>query len=163
MNRGRRPTPTALKIVKGNPGKRPLPRDEPQPSPDTLARPPRHLDRVAAAEWRRLSREFAALEMLTALDRGSLELLVTAWSRWRRAEGKVAELGEVIATTNGILVTNPWLTISNRAHEQYRKLAPEFGMTPAARPRLGQPLGGAKPRSDEFDEFAYFDAPGRRR
>ena len=29
--RGRRPKPTALKLIEGNPGKRPLPRDEPTP------------------------------------------------------------------------------------------------------------------------------------
>ncbi len=28
---GRKPTPTALKLLKGNPGKRPLPENEPNP------------------------------------------------------------------------------------------------------------------------------------
>ena len=30
---GRRPTPTKLKLIKGNPGKRALPKDEPTPDP----------------------------------------------------------------------------------------------------------------------------------
>ncbi|KAE8761248.1 hypothetical protein FSO04_04420 [Paraburkholderia madseniana] len=32
--RGRKPVPTALKLVRGNPGKRPIPEMEAHPSPD---------------------------------------------------------------------------------------------------------------------------------
>ncbi len=51
---GRRPKPLALKLVSGNPGKRPLPTDEPAP---VSGRPwkPAGLSKVADAEWERLA------------------------------------------------------------------------------------------------------------
>ena len=49
---GRKPQPTALKVLKGNPGRRPLNEDEPKPEV-LLPRPPAHLSPVARREWRR--------------------------------------------------------------------------------------------------------------
>jgi hypothetical protein len=52
---GRRPKPAALKLVTGNPGKRPLPQDEPVAVagwPDK----PEKLGKIASAEWDRLAR-----------------------------------------------------------------------------------------------------------
>jgi phage terminase small subunit len=48
--------PTALKVVMGNPGKRPLNQLEPKPR---LAIPscPAHLHATAKAEWKRLARQ----------------------------------------------------------------------------------------------------------
>jgi hypothetical protein len=40
--RGRRPKPTRLKVLTGNPGKRPLNMDEPQPEPAIPDCPPRN-------------------------------------------------------------------------------------------------------------------------
>ncbi len=55
----RKPTPTRLKLLGGNPGKRPLNLDEPQPEP-TLPEPPAHLSDEAKAEWGRPRRAAAA-------------------------------------------------------------------------------------------------------
>jgi len=50
----RRPKPTALKQLAGNPGKRPLNFSEPRfdPGPITV---PRQLGKLARVEWRRLA------------------------------------------------------------------------------------------------------------
>ncbi len=49
---GRKPTPTRLKLLRNNPGKRPLNPDEPQPEA-TLPEPPAHLSDEAKCEWQR--------------------------------------------------------------------------------------------------------------
>ena len=49
---GRKPTPTTLKELKGNPGRRPLNEAEPKPAA-RLPSPPAHLSRSARREWRR--------------------------------------------------------------------------------------------------------------
>lgn len=50
---GRRPKSAALKLVTGNPGKRPVSQDEPKPVPGTPEKPP-FLRRWAGQEWDRL-------------------------------------------------------------------------------------------------------------
>ena len=51
--RGRKPKPTALKALEGNPGKRPLNEHEPVPPKATL-RCPAWLEAEAKKEWKRL-------------------------------------------------------------------------------------------------------------
>ena len=46
---GRKPKPTRLKIIQGNPGKRPLNKNEPQPE-RRLMRAPSHLSEEAKKE-----------------------------------------------------------------------------------------------------------------
>ena len=69
--RGRRPKPTSLKLIEGNPGKRPLDRNEPRPSPG-VPTCPAHLNPSAKAEWKRLARQMLTLGMITDLDRSVL-------------------------------------------------------------------------------------------
>jgi hypothetical protein len=58
--RGRRPLPTAIKELTGNPGKRPLNLDEPHP-PKIIPKCPKHLDENARKKWRRISLELHRL------------------------------------------------------------------------------------------------------
>ena len=58
---GRPPTPTHLKLLRGNPGKRPI-RPEPQPEqPPTPPEPPDFLTGYAFDEWRRVAPELHRL------------------------------------------------------------------------------------------------------
>jgi phage terminase small subunit len=69
--RGRKPKPTALKLIEGNPGKRPLNAGEPRLG---VAVPtcPAHLCPSAKAEWKRLARQMHTLRIITELDRSAL-------------------------------------------------------------------------------------------
>jgi phage terminase small subunit len=59
---GRRPEPTALKELAGNPGKRALNTNEPQPG--GIPKCPPHLDKIAKAEWKRIAAELTTLGLL---------------------------------------------------------------------------------------------------
>jgi phage terminase small subunit len=68
--RGRKPKPTILKIVAGNPGKRHLNTREPKPQvriPTCAA----HLCPPAKAEWKRLAHQLL-MGIITDLDRAGL-------------------------------------------------------------------------------------------
>jgi len=65
-NSGRRPTPTALKILRGNPGKRPLNQDEPQPPKGPVVKP--ELSAGADRVWDALAPVCEAMGTLTAAD-----------------------------------------------------------------------------------------------
>jgi P27 family predicted phage terminase small subunit len=135
--RGPRPEPTALKLLKGNPGKRPLNEREPKPSPGAPAAPA-HLDEEAHREWDRVIVTLDQLGLVTTLDRAALAGYCQAWSRWVDAEMKLREYGAVLKSpTKGVPLLSPYLTIANRALEQMRQFLSEFGMSPASRTRIG--------------------------
>ena len=64
---GRKPQPTALKELKGNPGRRPLNEDEPKPEVH-LPGPPSHLSPAARREWRRAGAFLVEMGLMTDLD-----------------------------------------------------------------------------------------------
>ncbi|WP_275368609.1 SymE family type I addiction module toxin [Xenorhabdus bovienii] len=74
---GRRPKPTARKILAGNPGKRKLNRDEPSFTPLTRVSPPDWLVdsnmSLAVVMWELTSKELCAQGLLCATDLAVLE------------------------------------------------------------------------------------------
>jgi DNA modification methylase len=68
--RGRRPKPSRIKALTGNPGKRPLNAHEPRPVPALPECPP-ELSPAGRQEWGRLSAELSKLNLITHLDRGA--------------------------------------------------------------------------------------------
>src|SRR5438067_3785806 len=89
--RGRRPKPTRLKMLTGNPGKRPLNHDEPRPEANIPECPP-ELGPLARQEWDRLVGELAALRLLTNLDRAALAAYCGAYRSEERRVGKECRL-----------------------------------------------------------------------
>lgn len=160
MSRGRgggpKPKPTHLKLVEGNPGKRPLNNAEPQPTRGPIPLPPRHLSEPAKEEWLRLSEELHNLRLLTMVDLNPFAAYCQAFGRWVLAENKLAEMaardptmgGMVIKTQNGNAIHNPLLGIANKAASDMMRYAAEFGLTPTARARLAL---GPEPQVSKFD------------
>jgi len=62
--RGRKPKPTAMKELEGNPGKHPLNTSEPKPNKKAPACP-KWLEPEAKKEWRRLAKQMEAIGILT--------------------------------------------------------------------------------------------------
>ena len=146
---GRKPKPTALKELAGNPGKRPLNEREPKPRA-AVPTAPRHLTGEARKEWRRMGRELLALGVLTTVDRAALAAYCVAYARWADAEAQVTKLGTVVKTANGNLIQNPYLAVANRAMDQMMKAASEFGMTPSSRSRVQVQQADAGPSLAEL-------------
>lgn len=147
--RGRKPTPTALKIVRGNPGGRPLPENEPTPEPG--ADMPEWLSPQAAKHWPTVSKQLDTAGVLTQMDVAALALYCEAFARWKHANDQVVKCGPVIKAPSGFPVQSPFLAIANKAHEQMVKLLIEFGMTPSSRARVTK-----AETSGEDDPYAAF-------
>jgi P27 family predicted phage terminase small subunit len=147
---GRKPKPTKLKLLTGNPGKRALNKHEPQPS-ETMPDCPPHLDEEARAEWNRLAPELNASGVLTVVDRGILATYCQCWSRWVRAEQMVQEHGECLVSPKSLqLYQSPWLGIANRALDELRAIGGELGLSPVARTRISV---APKTESDPMEEL----------
>jgi P27 family predicted phage terminase small subunit len=149
--RGRKPKPTLLKVLDGNPGRRPLNDREPDPAQGIPVRPD-WLDAEAQAEWDRVSQELSDMGTLTLADRAALAAYCTAWSRWVEAEGMVKKFGMIVKSPEkGFPMKSPYLSIADQALETMRKLMVEFGLTPSSRSRIRVAPGG-----DEVDELDRF-------
>jgi len=81
MMAGRKPKPTKLKILQGNPGKRKIPPNEPKPATKMPKCPP-HLDKMARKEWRRFSPTLARLGLITEVDGSAFAAYCDQFSRW---------------------------------------------------------------------------------
>lgn len=133
--RGRKPTPTAIKELEGNPGKRPLNENEPQPK--KKAPPcPNWLAPEAKKEWRRLSRQMESLGILTDVDQKAFASYCQAYARWREAEEFLEQHGTIMRTPSGYVQQMPQVSIAQTYNKIMLKLAAEFGLTPSSRSRI---------------------------
>lgn len=79
------PVPFPLKVLRGNPGKRPMKR-EPQPEQAIeVPAPPPFITGYAADEWWRTAPELHRLGLLTRIDVPSLAAYCHAYGQWRLA------------------------------------------------------------------------------
>lgn len=146
--RGRKPQPTQLKLVKGNPGKRPL--NENEPSFDVqLPEPPDCLDELALKEWWRVGGLLVKSGVMTAGDRAVLAAYCQSYSRWVCAEKKVNEFGAMVLSPRGGAVVSPWVGIAAAAQQAMLKAASDLGLTPVARSRV---VASKKTATNPFDE-----------
>ncbi len=143
--RGRKPKPTRLKILAGNPGKRRLNEREPQ-FENRMPAPPAHLDRPARREWKRTCTMLASARILTEADRDALAAYCLVYTRWADAEREIKKHGSVIEVGNSIQLS-PYLIVANRCLEQMLRLWAEFGLTPSSRTRII-----ASPASEDYEE-----------
>jgi P27 family predicted phage terminase small subunit len=136
--RGRRPKPTRLKVLTGNPGKRALNADEPRPEP-TVPECPTELGPVARKEWDRLATELASLKILTVLDRAALAAYCNAYGLWAEAIEAIQKYGTMVKSPSGYPIQSPYVSIANRQAKIMMRIASEFGFTPASRSRISTP------------------------
>lgn len=148
---GRPPIPTALHLVRGNPGRRPLNDREPKPPrPTRLPSPPVELSDAAKAEWRRTGRQLLEAGLLTNLDGPMLAALVVPLTRWLEMQALLAKSSVLLKKTDGTLYINPLVKIAKECQEQFMRALVEFGMSPSSRSRVHvEPVEQANP----FDRF----------
>ncbi len=135
MHAGRKPKPTAVKILEGNPGKRKL--NEHEPQPQRKAPPcPKWLEPEAKKEWRRLAKTLEAMGVLTEADMAAFAGYCQAYARWKEAEERITDRGLVIRTPSGYPQQVPYISIAQQYLKLMQQFAEQFGLTPAARSRI---------------------------
>jgi P27 family predicted phage terminase small subunit len=148
--RGRKPQPTAIKMLNGNPGRRPLNENEPTPE---RGRPeaPEHLTGEARAEWDRVCDQLDGMGLLTTADRQVIALLCQSWAVYVEALKQVTEYGLIVKGPGGAPQQNNYLGIANTAFQQVKGCLVELGLTPSARSRV-HAAPAAKP-DNPFDSL----------
>ena len=133
--RGRKPTPTALKVLEGNPGKRKLNEAEPKPKRKAPICP-KWLEDEAKKEWKRLAKKMETLGILTEVDMAAFAGYCQAYARWKEAEEFLTLHGPTVRTPSGYWQQVPQVSIANNYLKLMGKFASEFGLTPASRSRI---------------------------
>lgn len=151
---GRRPTPTPLKLVKGNPGKRPLNESEPVPI-RALPSPPVHMSDEATVAWGRLAKLLDQMGVLTEADGFGLERLAETYAEILRYRSLIEADGETYTTkgTSGdtLIKANPAVAMLADADRRFKSYLVEFGLTPAARTKVK--VDGKEQNADPIDSY----------
>lgn len=149
--RGRKPKPTALKVLEGNPGKRELNKNEPKISQANPPACPEWLEEEAKNEWNRLAKILFEMGILTDLDIAAFASYCQAYARWREAEEFLTQHGSIVKTKTGYWQQVPQVSIAHSNQKIMMQAAAEFGLTPSARSRMI--AGDAK--QAEVDEMEF--------
>ena len=152
---GRRPKPTHLKIVAGNPGKRSINRREPTPRRE-IPSCPAHLGDAAKVAWGRLVEMLDRIGVLTEGDSMALERLCDCYADILACRELIERDGRTytVMTAQGdtLIKGNPAVAQLRAADAQLKSYLVELGLTPAARSKIQVTDGDEKPQ-DAFKEF----------
>lgn len=151
--------PTSLKLIQGTARPDRNNPNEPQPAkPARVPSPPGHLGKIAKAEWRRTASKLHDLGLLTLVDTEMLAQYCKAVEEERECCGRLArwnlqhpEHPNVMKTGTGSFKSHPWVLQRDVARKRILEFAREFGMSPAARPRVSGMISA--PKASKFDQF----------
>jgi P27 family predicted phage terminase small subunit len=159
---GPRPTPTHLKLLRGNPGHQKLNKGEPQPAqPPEPPEAPEFLTSYARDEWHRLAGELFRLKLLTVADIMPFAAYCVAYQHWRVAEEKLQAMAARDSVSAGLLLKrgdgtagqNPLVRIAANAAADMVRFGAEFGLSPAARARISAGVGFEPPGGGKFGDL----------
>lgn len=139
--KGRKPQPTALRVLRGNPGRRQINASEPIHEPLSTACPDDLADPVARAEWDRIAPLLVIRGQVTTVDRGTLMGYCLKYAQWQALEAEARKHPFIVRSPSNYPIPNPAIGMANKAFGLMLKAAAELGITPSARSRVSvQPL-----------------------
>ena len=133
--RGTKPEPTHLKLLKGNPGKRPLNKNEPKPVP-VAPKSPYWMRSTAKTLWKHLAPQLERLGLLTGVDGAAFEAACESYATWVHCEKFLIKNGftyEVETKSGTVIQQRPEVLIGNKALLAFKAFCTEFGLTPSSR------------------------------
>jgi P27 family predicted phage terminase small subunit len=138
--RGRKPTSTDLKILRGNPGRRPLNSAEPKYLAASPAKPT-WLDEFASEEWDRLVKVMSEARLLTVADYGVLLSTCLAYAEMKRNTLALQQFkSDVYYTRNKrgdrTAKPRPEAIRSEAARRQYVSFLCELGQSPVSKTKV---------------------------
>jgi len=147
---GPKTQPTKLKILRNNPGRRPLNDNEPDPDTEAPAMPKGRLDDVAKKEWNRMAPLLEKLGLLTEIDHGMFEAMCIAYSDWVKYSKQARERPLIKSQNSNYVQISPFITLAQNALKNYLKIAAEFGLSPSSRSNLKVEQPKRKSKAEEF-------------
>ena len=136
MARGRKPKPTALKRLAGNPGRRPLNEAEPTPRPVAPKKPP-HLTGLAGRTWKWLCEILGGMGILASSDVALMTLYCDTWQEYVDTRKAVKKYGLVMVSPKTKMpFINPYANAEAMLKKQLLSCLGELGLSPSSRSRI---------------------------
>ena len=145
--RGRKPKSLELKLLQGNPGKRPL--SSAGPFIEGVPEKPEDLDEDASQEWDRLTSSLAGI--LSPASRGTLLCACDAYSQLMAAKRVLNKEGTTYTTSGegGLMIRqHPQVRMREAARRSYQLALSELGASPVGHTRV-RPLPASRPKEPE--------------
>lgn len=146
-------TPTHLQLVRGNPSKRAVNKNEPKP-PSGVPPTPKHFSKQEKYWFKRMGDELDLVGVITKLDGLALEQMIAAYIEWRTHRDLLEVEGWVYTTTSQtgdkMIKANPRVGFMDNARKFLNNMMQQFGLTPASRSKVNT---GSAGDADPFDEF----------
>lgn len=133
MKRGRKPKPTVVKKYEGNPGKRKLNTEEPQPAVIGIPQPPAWLSPAAVQKFRELAPELVRIGTLTVADVDTFACYCEAFAEMLDCLQLIEERGDYYMTDKGTVLVHPAVYRKNKAIERMYKFGAVLGLNPSNR------------------------------
>jgi P27 family predicted phage terminase small subunit len=132
---GRKPKHPKIKLLEGNPGKRPI-TNVLNEEPMQKIQKPDFFDKYASRIWDELAPQLVADGRLTPLTKAGFEILCVLKGRMIKIEEELQSQDFLKQGYRKDSVKNPLLTICKTTVDQFFKFATEYGLTPQSRQRL---------------------------
>jgi P27 family predicted phage terminase small subunit len=147
---GRKPTPTNLKLLRNNPGKRSI--NQKEPKPDGVPECPGELSNDARKEWERIAPILLRMGLLTNADRAALAGYCSLYAEFIQAELAIRELGATFTTPNGHVQVRPEVSIRKHALAGLTPYLARFGLSPSDRAGMEttEPAVGPRQTMDQI-------------
>jgi len=133
--RGPKPQPNSLKLLKGNPGKRPLP---PEPKATGTPSPTEKLTGRAQRFWDRVVPQLVQMGVAKSIDSDVLTVMCQWWQRYQ----ELSQRDDMEPRLQTAAMANAWRCCMD--------IARRFGMSPSDRVGL---IVDANEEPDEFENF----------
>jgi P27 family predicted phage terminase small subunit len=148
MPPGPKPKPPHLKLIEGNPGKRPINTLAPKPAPKAPTEPrwvkllpgplSTQIRKDAAAEWKRIVPVLDGLGLLSVVDSALLTDYCICWARLLECERTLSLEGMTKETDRGP-AKHPLTTVAGQYRSALKSYVGELGLGPSSRGRLAVP------------------------
>ncbi|NBW18970.1 MAG: phage terminase small subunit P27 family [Caulobacteraceae bacterium] len=157
--RGPRKEPTIIKIAKGNPGKRPLNKNEPKPPSDDIT-PPEWVTGVAREKWENVVPKLIGMGVMTNADVDTIARYCTMHEQYVKYLEQCRRGLDVLVIRDDAgkvkyMQSTPAATMMTKLAASMLRIEQEFGLTPSA--RSGLSVGTQAPKDDLE---AFFAAEG---
>jgi P27 family predicted phage terminase small subunit len=147
---GRKPLPSNVHELHGNPSKKAINKSEPKPLA-VAPKPPDWLPKEARAKWDELAPELERIGVLTCVDGMAFTMLVLAWANAASAARVLKNNGSLFTKDKGKQSRkHPANQVLRDNALLIKAFASEFGLTPSARSRLVLPEVGDE---DDLDNY----------
>ena len=124
--RGVKAKSATFKVLHGNPGKRDIP---PEPAVRGALDCPVWMEGESLEKWNQLAPELAETMGAKLVDSDTLAAYCFAWATFVR----LRDVEDTITSDKGNVLTNPQVTIRNKALEHMRKFGSVLGLSPSDR------------------------------